>query len=69
MPRCQQRGGSEGTETEEKRDACVDEEEREQLSAVWRSQATLAILNERMKRMDEVTSGDKQRARIAEEIP
>jgi len=42
---------------------------REKRSAVVRTQAGYAFVDERRKRTDEVTRGDDKRARIEEEVP
>ena len=59
----------EENETEEARDARLDKEQREQWSAVVRTQAGYAFVDERRTWTDEVTRGDDIWARIQEEVP
>jgi len=54
---------------EEERDMRLAEEERPQRSAVVCTQAEYAFVDERRQRMDKVSSGDDQRARIKKVVP
>jgi len=58
----------EKSETEVERDARGDEEEREMWSAVVRTLAGIALLDDWWKRMDEVSRGDDTCARIEKEV-
>lgn len=55
-------------ELEEERDARLDKQEREKMSAVERSQVGYGFMEERWQMMDLVTRGDEQHAIIPEEV-